>query len=109
MNDCIRALAEPANPSPEFDSGLLTIISQATADAARAPFDWPAMVDIEPELFDLLVSSRISFRCSDTWREYSRLKARLKELVGWFARNPALRSGRAYDLAHAHILGAWEA
>ena len=41
------------------------------------------------------------------WRRYEALKSELARFVGWHARNPALRSSAAFDIAHRHVLGSW--
>jgi hypothetical protein len=68
------------------------------------------MVEIEPQLLDLRVSSRIaSRRGGGTWHEYERHKRNLKRLVGWHAARPELQTSEAYDICHRRILGAWDA
>ncbi len=71
---------------------------------------WEDLARLEPELRrleqDILSLRRRSrgwrtFCANDVW--YDLFKPRLVYLAGWGARNPALRSEEAYDLAYEHL------
>ncbi len=71
---------------------------------------WETLVRLEPELRrleqDILAVRRRSrrrrtFCANSVW--YRIFKPRLVNLVGWGARNPYLRSSRAYDVAYEHL------
>jgi hypothetical protein len=78
-------------------------------DASRAipagELSWPRLLEEEPELLDVFAELQRTPGTSDyeRWHAFGKRhdtspKARLSELVGWRARNPMLRSQRAYEM-----------
>lgn len=75
---------------------------------------WGDLVRAEPELGNLELAIK-SVRPNDkrfcanaVWYGYGPwahrgFKARMQRLAGWDARNPALRTQEAYDLAYDHL------
>lgn len=55
------------------------------------------IIAIEPEIRDI-INEAGAIRDPD-WHDYESLKRRLKQLVGWLARNPRLQTSDAYDAA----------
>jgi hypothetical protein len=71
---------------------------------------WPQLVELEPALLALYqeaqaVDGRDAHFCANqVW--YDSFKPRLLALAGWEAREPALRTQEAYDLAYETIYAA---
>lgn len=57
---------------------------------------------IEPRIVGILNDAKRLRKGRRTWRAYEALKGRASHLVGWFARNPRLRTSDVYDL----VIGA---
>lgn len=71
---------------------------------------WPRLVELEPALLDLFREAQAvdggdaHFCANRGW--YDSYRPRLLALAGWEARQPALRTQEAYDLAYETIYAA---
>lgn len=72
-------------------SALDRLHAKHEADAA-----WRSMCEAEPALETLVASLHGQRR---SWDIFESAKQQAKRLAGWGARNPALRSSRAYEVA----------
>jgi hypothetical protein len=88
-------------------------ISRAPAVRPAEALTWAELVRLEPRLAALLAEARAvrddgrdCFCADEHWGGQYGLKAKLLELVGWHARNPALASSRAYDVAYHTVPNA---
>lgn len=70
---------------------------------------WTELVAIEPRLAEVeqraIVCRR---RRHNNWIAYEALKTLLQRYVGFNAEQGAMRRSDYYDIAHRHILAAWE-
>jgi hypothetical protein len=86
----------------------------APAQPRTERWTWAELVRVEPRLAALLAEARAvrdegqaDYFCADQhWSGRFGLKAKLCQLVGWHARNPALASCVAYELAYREVLNA---
>lgn len=76
------------------------------ADWARLAALEPALVGLESDLRSVMTRSH--YDCIDKLWHHGGLKSRMDRLVGWHARNPALRDGDAYDTAYRHLWSVME-
>jgi hypothetical protein len=91
-----RSLELRTRPGTVYDSARKT----------TGPITWDVACAIEPALLALeQTAQRLRF----SWRNYERVKAVLKRLVGWGAVKPELQTSEAYDVAHKVVLAALEA
>lgn len=58
---------------------------------------WQDIIAVEPRLA-AIIGEAAAIR-KPWWDDYSRLKLRLSQLVGWEARDQRLRTHQAYDVA----------
>jgi hypothetical protein len=93
---------------------MIDVLTPAHAVCAAEPLTWADMVRLEPRLAALLAEARAirddgqaDYFCADEiWGGRHGLKAKLYQLVGWNARNPAVSSCAACELADREVLNA---
>lgn len=98
------SIEHTTTPPAAARAGVITRTAATwTHDMATTPttttgtLAWEQIATLEPALAGIIAEAAAIK--SPWWDDYSRLKGRLSELVGFGARNPRLRSCVAYDLA----------
>ena len=84
-------------------TGEPVIIAERRDDA------WEALVATEPRLLALKRDLIAGRRERNYWPAWSQASARLRQLVGWGADHPQLRTSAAYEVAYRHLLTAFDA
>lgn len=67
---------------------------------------WPAMVSAAPELAECEQQARDAH--PDRYREWSAVKLRFSQIVGWGASDPRLATSHHYDVVYDRLLALWE-
>lgn len=68
--------------------------------------NWNEMCKLEPKLLDLQreADQELSDRSSTRfWRKYESIKAQVKRMVGYHAKNQSLSTRECYDIAHDNV------